>query len=70
MLTNSLKISDTTKIKFFELIFSQSDQKKKWQKYCRLDLKQCFGAFNMLTAHKCSDTGIFRYLSNLAFYSL
>ena len=33
-------------------------------------LKQCFGAVNMLTAHKCSDTGFFRHLSNPAFSSL
>ena len=32
---------------------------------CRF--KQCFGAFNMLTAHKCSDTGSFRHLSKPAF---
>ena len=31
MLTNSLKISDTTKKQFFEVIFFQSDQ-KIWQK--------------------------------------
>ena len=36
MLTNSLKISDTTKKEFLELIFFQSDQ-KNWQKYCRID---------------------------------
>ena len=33
MLRNSLKISDTTKTKFFELIFFQSHQ-KIWQNYC------------------------------------
>ena len=27
MLTNSLKVSDTTKTQFFEVIFSQSDRK-------------------------------------------
>ena len=37
MLTNSLKISDTTKTEFFELIFFQSGQ-KIWKKYCRADL--------------------------------
>ena len=37
MLTNSLKISETTKTQFFELIFFQSDQ-RIWQKYCRGDL--------------------------------
>ena len=35
---------------------------------CRF--KQCFGAFNMLTAHKCSGTGVFRHLINPAFCSL
>ena len=32
--------------------------------------KQCFGTLNMLTAHKCYDTGLFRHLSNPAFFSL
>ena len=36
MLTNSLKISDTTKTEFFELKFFQGDQ-KIWQNYFRLD---------------------------------
>ena len=35
---------------------------------CRYD--QCFGPFNMLTVHKCSDTRLFRHLSNHAFRSL
>ena len=37
MLTNSLKISDTSKIKIFELISFQSDQ-NIWQKYYSRDL--------------------------------
>ena len=37
MLTNSLKLSGTTKTNFFELIFLQSDQ-KNWQKYSRTNL--------------------------------
>ena len=37
MLTNSLKISDTTKTKFFELISFHIEQ-KIWEKYCRADL--------------------------------
>ena len=32
--------------------------------------KQSFGRFNMLTVHKCSDTGLSRHLSNPAFSSL
>ena len=35
-----------------------------------LKFKQCFGVFNMLTSQKCSDTRLFRHLSNLAFCSL
>ena len=31
---------------------------------CRF--KQCFGHFNLLTVHKCCDTGLFRHLSNPA----
>ena len=37
MLTNSLKISDTTKTEFFELIYFQSDQ-EIWQKPFLADL--------------------------------
>ena len=37
MLTNSLKISDTTKTDFLEMIFFQSDQ-EVGQKYCCADL--------------------------------
>ena len=37
MLTNSLKISDTSKKEFFEVIFFLSDQ-KIWQIYCFADL--------------------------------
>ena len=37
MLTNSLKISDTTKTEPFEPVFCLSDQ-KLWQKHCRADL--------------------------------
>ena len=48
MLTNSLKISDTTKTEFFELIFFQSDQ-KIWQKYCRADLSSDSDPLNPLT---------------------
>ena len=32
--------------------------------------QQCFGHFNMLTVHKCSDTGLFRHLNNHVFCSL
>ena len=32
--------------------------------------KQCFGHFNMLTQHKCSDAGLFRHLSNHDFCNL
>ena len=37
MLTNSLKMSDTSKTEFFELILFQGAQ-EIWQKYCRADL--------------------------------
>ena len=38
MLTNSLKISDTTKTEPFEVISFQNDQ-KIWEKYYRADLR-------------------------------
>ena len=37
MLTNSLKISDTTKTEFFEMIFSHTDQRVR-QKFSHADL--------------------------------
>ena len=69
MLTNSLKISDTSKTELLELISFQSDQ-KIWQKYCRTDLNCVWDLFNMLTVHKYSETGLFRRLNNPDFYSL
>ena len=67
-LINSLKISDTTKTEFSELISFQSDQKMTKILPCRL--KQSFGPLNMLTHHNCSDKRLFTHLSNHAFYSL
>ena len=69
MLTNTLKIWDTTKTEFFELIFFLNDQKIR-QKFSRARFKQCFGPFNMLAVHKCSDTGLFRHFNNPVFCSL
>ena len=66
MLTNSLKISDTTKTQFFKLIFFQSVQ-KNMRKIVPCWVKESFEPFNTLTVHKCSDTGFFRHLSDLAF---
>ena len=54
MLTNSLKISDTTKTEFFELSLFQSHQ-KIWKKYRRadsssdLELLTCWLPMNVLT---------------------
>ena len=54
MLTNSLKISDTTKTEFFEPSLFQSYQ-KIWQKYRRadsssdLELLTCWLPMNVLT---------------------
>ena len=47
-----------------------SDWSRNMTKILLPGFKQCFGPFNMLTTHKCSDTGLFRHLSNLAFCSL
>ena len=65
MLTNSLKISDTTKTYFFDLIFFKS-VKKNMRKIVPCWFKQSFKRFNMLTANQCSNTGFFRHLSNPA----
>ena len=54
MLTNSLKISDTTKTEFLEQKFFQIDR-KIWQNYCRedfnsvLDLLTCWLSISVLT---------------------
>ena len=70
MFTNRLKIPDTTKTEFFEVKFLESDQRKS-KLYCCVDFsQQCFRIFNMLTVHMCSDTGLFRHLSNHAFCGL
>ena len=57
---NSLKIWDTTNKEFLELIFFQSDQ-KYFKKMLSCRFKWCFARFNMLTVHRCSDTGFFRH---------
>ena len=47
-----------------------SEGSKNQRKILLCRFKQCFGAFNMFTAHKCFDTGLFKHLSNPAFCSL
>ena len=47
-----------------------SDWSKNLTKILPCRFKQCFGPFNMMTVHNCSDTGRFRHLSNLAFCRL
>ena len=69
MLTKSLKIPDNTETEFFKLIFFQSQQ-KDMTKILPRNFKERFGAFNMLTAHKYSNTSLFTLLSNPAFWSL
>ena len=69
MLTKSLKIWDSSKKQFMELIFFESHQKiSKKKPPCIFE--QCFEPFNMLTVHKGSDTGFYNLLSNSAFSSL
>ena len=68
MLKNNVKTSDTAKTQFFELIFFKSDQ-RYMTKIMLCIFKQISGPYNMLTAHKSSDTGIFRLLSKAAFCS-
>ena len=43
---------------------------KKYEKILPRRFKQSFGPFNMLSVRKCSDTLLFRHLSNPAFRSL
>ena len=48
-----------------------SEWSKNIRKIVSCRFKQSFGPFNMFTVHKCSDTGLYRHLSNplLAVYS-
>ena len=57
MLKNSLKIKDTTKTKF--LSWFPFREIKNMKKILPWRSMQCFGPFNMLTVHKCYDTGLF-----------
>ena len=43
---------------------------KNMTKILPYSIKQSLGAFNMLSVHKCSDTRLFRHLSNAAVCSL
>ena len=65
MLTNSRKVSDTSKAEFSELISFFSDQ--KYVKNTAVLNEAIFWTINMLTVHTCSDTGLFSHLSNPAF---
>ena len=47
-----------------------SEWSKNMRKLLPCRFKESFGLFNMLPVHKCSDTGLFRHLSNPAFCSL
>ena len=69
MLTNSLKISDTTKTELFKVILFVNHQRIR-EKYYRVDLSSVSGPFPMLTVHKCSDTELFKHLSNQVFCSV
>ena len=68
-LTNSLKISDTTKREFSKLISFRRDE-KIWKKILPSTFKQSFGPFNMLIVHKFSGTPPFKHLSNPTLSSL
>ena len=60
--------------RYYWIKFFRADFLLQWSKNmtkilpCRL--MQCFGPFNMLSDHKCSDTRLFRHLNNPAFCSL
>ena len=67
VLTNSLEISNTSKTVFFSAHFL-SCWSKNTAKILPCWFKQCFGPLNMLAVHKCSDTGLFRHLTNSTFW--
>ena len=76
MLTNSLKISDTSKGAFFELKFFQCNQ-KIWQNYCRANISSvsdpltCCLSISALTPCllSISVTRLVVYLFSLSFFS-
>ena len=47
-----------------------SEWSKNLAKILQWRFMQCFGRFNILIVHKCSDKRLFRHLSNIAFWSL
>ena len=69
MLTNSLKIIDTSKTLFLKIIFFQSDQ-KIWQKYSLADLSSVSDHLTCWLSIRFLVTGLFEHLSNSAFCSL
>ena len=60
--------------RYYEKRFFAADLLSGWSKNMTKILtwryKQSFAHFNMLTVHKCAETGRFRHLSNSAFCSL
>ena len=74
MLTNGLRILDTTKTAFFGAE-SLSECQKNMTKILPCRFKQFFELFNTLTVHKCSTSVLtvhkcFRHLQNPTFSSL
>ena len=65
MLTNILKIIDTTKTLFFDLIYFESDQ-KIWQKICREDLSSVSDLLTSWLSISLVDRELFGHLSNLS----
>ena len=59
---------------YYEKRFFGADSFSEWSKNMTKIFpwtpKQFFAHFNMLTVHKCADTGLFSHLSNPAFCSL
>ena len=67
ILTNRLKVSHTNETKLFELISFQRYQ-KNMTKILPRRFKRSFAPFNILTVHKCSETRLFRSVSNPVFF--
>ena len=68
MLTNSSKISDITNRDLFQI--NSARVIKKYDKRTAMQIWAVCVPFNMLTAEGCSETLLFRHLTNHAFRSL
>ena len=69
VLTNSPKAWYNTNRDIFQLKITQNDEKiwKNCFHSAKCKFQKCLGSFTMLNVEECSETGLFRHLSNQVF---